>query len=186
MSTRLLARCKHHGITPTHAMSAAVVMTLRDRRPIESKYSVLRYSNQALVNLRHLCKSLFDPLAVGNYHIIAPNAMGIDVASQSRLAREAGECEVLSVAKQFRAYYQSIQKKINEFPDHYLTMARMMWHPYTPTESSVPRPPPATAQVAISSLGNISAIVKDTYSPFKLTDAWVAGEPLETGVSTFL
>jgi hypothetical protein len=186
-SRRLLTQCRHHKVTATHVMSAALVMVLRDLQPLDPEASSVRYSNQAMISLRHLCKPPFDPFAVGNYHIIAPNAMAIDVAaSHPDLPQRTRATELLSTANQFKDYYTTVRTGLNESAHDYLAFARMTWDLFTPKESSPPPPPSKTAAVAISSLGNLSAILKGSYGPFEVTDVWVAGEPLGTGVSTFL
>ncbi|KAH6891530.1 hypothetical protein B0T10DRAFT_605776 [Thelonectria olida] len=182
MSRHLLKQCKRHNVTITHVMSAAVVMALRDLQPLDLETSSVRYSNQALISLRHLCKPPFGSFAMGNYHMIAPEAMAIDVtSSHSKPPQQTPASELLSTAHQFRHYYTSVRTGLNESPHDYLAFARMTWDLFTPKESSVPPPPLKTAAVAISSLGDLSTILKGNYGSFELTDAWVAGEPLGTG-----
>ncbi|KPM37617.1 hypothetical protein AK830_g8969 [Neonectria ditissima] len=182
-TTLLLASCKLHNVTITHAVSAAVVVALRDLQSSSADAPVVQYTNQALVNLRHLCRPPWDASAVGNYHMIASRAMGISIATAP--PEDSAE-ELLSIAHQFRDYYASVRPGPTGLDRDVLAFAPMTWDLFTPKPTSTPPPPSQTAAVAISSLGNVSAIVKSERDPFQVTDAWVAGETLGTGVSVFV
>lgn len=197
----LTQACKHLGITVTHALSAGIAIAARDlQTPPDEPKSVLRYTNNAMVNLRPLMhESPFDKLAhgVGNYHMIAAQSTAVDVPSAA--VNSAQERFVL-VARRFRDYYQSVRPDNTDGAGELLNFAPLTWEAYTPKANPHPPAPESVAvnaaaaaspvvtraDVAVSSLGKMSASLEDRYGPCSIDNVWVAGVGLGTGVSMFL
>lgn len=196
-SARLLTKCKAKGYTITHALSAALVLALRNKQPAaEAGTTVMRYAAQAIVSLRHLDRpdvssSLAN--AATNYHMIAPTTVASDVdVSPTRptsAAREAEEFDAL--AAQFREYYVSVrppaQASSPTFDPDLLEMSPMMWDFFremlSAAKGAAVQP---MASVGVSSLGNISSLVRADRSPFALTDAWVSGEGVGSSIPVMI
>ncbi|CAH0050882.1 unnamed protein product [Clonostachys solani] len=187
LTAELVKKSKLHGITITHLVSAALTLALQESQSFPPGTLGVRYCNQSIVNLRGHCLPSHDPLAVGNYHMIAAQSMAIDLplASCHNTTKESEE-ELISVAKQFRDYYAAIRPASKPIDQDLLSFIPLTWDLFTPKPTTQPPPKQQVASVAISSLGNISSIVKPEYGAFSLTTAWVAGETLGTGVSTFI
>ncbi|CAG9937461.1 unnamed protein product [Clonostachys rosea f. rosea IK726] len=187
LTTKLVTKSKLHAITVTHLVSAALTLALRDLQYSPAGTLGVRYCNQSIVNLRGLCLPSQDPLAVGNYHMIAAQSMAIDLSSAPcHNTTKGSEEELFSVAKQFRDYYAAIRPASKPIDQEFLSFIPMTWDLFTPKPTTQPPPQQQVASVAISSLGNICNIVKTEYGAFSLTTAWVAGETLGTGISTFI
>lgn len=116
VTSKLTQRCNDLGLTVTHALSAAIVIALHDlhglsMRKGNNESSMMRYTNNAMVNLRHLMQgSVFDRLAhnVGNYHMIAAQSTAVDVTPKETMTGTVHE-RFVSVASQFREYYLSVR-----------------------------------------------------------------------------
>ncbi|VUC28233.1 unnamed protein product [Clonostachys rosea] len=186
LTAELVKKSKLHGITITHLVSAALILALRDLQSFPAGTQGVRYCNQSIVNLRGLCLPSQDPLAIGNYHMIAAQSMAIDLSPSSHDTAEQLEEEIISVAKQFREYYAAVRPASKPADPDLLSFIPMTWDLFTPKPTKQPPAPSQVASVAISSLGNISSIVKPEYGAFSLSTAWVAGETLGTGISTFI
>jgi hypothetical protein len=200
-TTKLMQTCKSIGVTVTHGLSAAIVIALRDlQSPGDELGSIFRYTNSAMINLRHLmCESSGDKLAlrVGNYHMIAAQTTAVDVPSASGV--NSAQERFVSVATQFRDYYQSVRPDKTDgaaaaaAASELLGFAPLTWEAYTPKKTIVNNPvtPAAAAStkadVAVSSLGKIGApLLEDRFGPCLIDNVWVAGVGLGTGVSMFL
>lgn len=196
-TSALMAKCKEHGITVTHALSAAMTIALRDlHQPLPLIYngedpSTMRYTNNILVNLRQCLSSTALTHNVGNYHMIAAQSMAIDVPVAAPPATAAQR--FVSVALQFRDYYQSVRPPTSGIERRaVLDFAPMTWEAYTPKPSASMTTDhnvstvPTLADVAVSSLGNISVLVKAEHGPLRVSGVWVAGVGLGAGVSIFL
>ncbi|CAH0028434.1 unnamed protein product [Clonostachys rhizophaga] len=187
LTAELVKKSKLQSITITHLVSAALTLALRDLQSFPPGTLGVRYCNQSIVNLRGLCLPSQDPLAVGNYHMIAAQSMAIDLSpTLCHNTNNGSEEELISVAKQFRDYYAAIRPVSKPMDQDLLSFIPMTWDLFTPKPTTQPPPQQQVASVAISSLGNISNIVKTEYGAFSLTAAWVAGETLGTGISTFI
>ncbi|CAG9972514.1 unnamed protein product [Clonostachys byssicola] len=187
LTAELVRRSKLHGITITHLVSAALTLALRDLQSFPPGTLGVKYCNQSIVNLRGLCLPSQDPLAVGNYHMVAAQSMAIDLSLAScDNATKGSEEELIAVAKQFRDYYAAIRPVSKPIDQDLLSFIPMTWDMFTPKPTTQPLPQQQVASVAISSLGNISSIVKTDYGAFSLKTVWVAGETLGTGISTFI
>lgn len=192
----LTAKCKELGITVTHALSAAIVIALRDLHQSSTKKdtgdatSIMRYTNNILVNLRQAMQSNSLAHSVGNYHMIAAQSMAVDVPLATTPIAAAER--FVSVALQFRDYYQSVRPSAASPNSRgLLEYAPMTWEAYTPKASpsaaaSGASSIPAIADIAVSSLGNLSSLVKAEHGPLKVSRIWVAGVGLGAGVPMFL
>ncbi|KAK7225458.1 hypothetical protein V2G26_013461 [Clonostachys chloroleuca] len=119
--------------------------------------------------------------------MIAAQSMAIDLSpTSSHHTTKESEEELISVAKQFRDYYAAIRPVSKPIDQDLLPFIPMTWELFTPKPTTQPPPQQQVASVAISSLGNISSIVRHEYGALSLTAAWVAGETLGTGISTFI
>lgn len=187
LTAELVTKSKTNGITITHLVSAALTLALRDLQSFSPGTLGVRYCNQSIVNLRGFCLPSQDPLAIGNYHMIAAQSMAIDLSpTSSHHTTKESEEELISVAKQFRDYYAAIRPVSKPIDQDLLPFIPMTWELFTPKPTTQPPPQQQVASVAISSLGNISSIVRHEYGALSLTAAWVAGETLGTGISTFI
>lgn len=192
----LTTRCKELGITVTHALSAATVIALRDLHQSSTANdtgddaSIMRYTNNILVSLRQAMGSNSLAHGVGNYHMIAAQSMAIDVPLAPTPV-EAAE-RFISVALLFRDYYQSVRPSTaSSNSRELLEYAPMTWEAYTPKASpsvtdSGASAMPTIADVAVTSLGNLSSLVNAQCGPLRVSRIWIAGVGLGAGVSMFL
>ena len=214
-SERLLTSCKKHGLTATHVLSAGLVLALRDLQPQDGDGSekgepkTLRYHAQALANLRGLFAKEAIPssvaMAAGNHHMLATTGFLRDFVISADKNDEKVE-EFMSVAQQFRDYYASIKPCTdgsNETGRDNLDFAPHTWDMYTPKppppqqaasqpppgESAPPPEPPklpTSAPVAVSSIGNISSVVKAERHPFKITSAWISAQGMGPSIPVLI
>lgn len=113
---------------------------------------------------------------------------GIEVAdsdaAQSSSMRRREEFD--RVVREMRDFYLSVR----DDPD-LLGMAPLYWSlgtlPYPEDGATPPVPlPNESPSVSISSMGVIDKIISPTHGPFELSDPWVTGEELGTGLGLFL
>lgn len=205
-STALLQKCKEQGLTPTHVLSAGLVLALRDLQDVKEgeEEKTLRYHTQALVSLRDFFVKGENgvpggvAMAAGNHHALATTGLSRDFVVGAKDAVD--DDEFLSVAKQFREYYVSVKPArengvLSEAGRDILDFTPHTWDMYTPKPPPTPpkteteagtkpadappaEPPklPTSAPVAVSSIGNISSAVQADRKPFHITGAWIAAE----------
>lgn len=184
-SAKLLARCKEEGLTVTHAISAAVVLALRELQPEDKAGMTLRWYMQGLLSLRYLCQPPYNTPqhAAGNFHMIATQGLGLDVevSGKAKQEKDGSSSEFLHMASKVKDYYIAVRPPGDRSNRDDLDVAAVTWKAVTPS-SSAEQPAKSTeeayapASIAVSSLGNISAMVRAEREPFKLSNVWVAGE----------
>ena len=184
-SKQLLAKCKEHGLTVTHAVSAGVVLALRDLQPEGSEPKTLRWYMQGLLSLRYLCQPPYQTPqhAASNTHMIATQGVGLDVkvATKDQPNTDESTDEFLGMAQKMKDYYTVARPPKDLSNRNDLDVAAITWRAVTP-QPTAEQPAKTTeeayapASVAVSSLGNISSMIKAERSPFTLTNVWVAGE----------
>lgn len=184
-SEQLLAKCKEHGLTVTHAVSAGVVLALRDLQPEESEPRTLRWYMQGLLSLRYLSQPNYQgpQHAASNVHMIATQGVGLDVkvGTKDETNTDDSTDEFLIMAEKMKDYYTVARPPKDLSNRNDLDVAAITWKAVTP-QPTAEQPAKTTeeayapASVAVSSLGNISSMIKAERGPFKLTNVWVAGE----------
>jgi hypothetical protein len=191
---RLLEACKHAGVTVTHVYHAGIAITIRDLQDPGLQSRVARYINYSLINERPNCSGehATSKHAAAVYHSVSGNILALDLIIPSITDKQSTNDghqrkEFVTLVDQVKTYYHSIR----DSPDN-LTLAPSFWsmatpHILDPTATDLPIPAPnLSPSVSISSMGVIDKIISPQHGPFKVSNPWVTGEELGTGLGLFL
>ncbi|OJJ44623.1 hypothetical protein ASPZODRAFT_71366 [Penicilliopsis zonata CBS 506.65] len=189
-SHRLLVTCKTLGFSVTHVYHAAIALTVRDAQKRLAQDRQVRYISYSLINERAHCTQPFSTAqhAVSVYHSVSGQSMAIDLsvpaAASPPPTQVHARAEFMKVAEQVKAYYLEIRNDTEHIAmvPSYWTLSTL---PYPPETPSVPQPNLAPS-ASISSMGVIDQIIRAHRGPFELTNPWVTGEELGTGLGLFL
>ncbi|KAL6705495.1 hypothetical protein ACN47E_006611 [Coniothyrium glycines] len=199
-TAKLLQRSKGLGATVTHLYHAAIAVALRDLQAPQEEERVGRYISYSLINERPNCSGEYSTPkhAAAVYHSVSENHLALDltipsiedVRNRQLVNNHDKQAEYCNLVGQVKTYYQAVR----DFPDH-LALAPTVFSlstPDLPTPTSrdpsqipVPAPNPAPS-VSLSSMGVIDKIIAPRHGPFKVSNPWVTGEELGTGLGVFL
>lgn len=193
-TNRILEASKRLGATVTHVYHAAIAVTVRDLQEPGPQQRSARYINYCLINERLKCTADYatSKHAAAVYHSVSGDSLVLDLMIAPIDAKEQKSHEVKeefqSIVSQVRSYYQNIRDR----PDN-LALAPSFWSMATPhisdPASNSPRPVPAPnllPSVSISSMGVVDKIISPQHGVFKISNPWVTGEELGTGLGVFL
>ncbi|KAJ4249105.1 hypothetical protein NW762_012439 [Fusarium torreyae] len=193
ISTRILTGCKAvaPGISVTHVFTSALVLALRDLQPRKHDPYPVRYVNHAMVNLRPYCSPPYDSPdhAAAAYHTVSAQALGIDlVVPGSTDDTEAQASELSRVAIEVRDFYKQVKPVLLGDVHEQIFLAPLTFKTLSPPPGSDPHsvPEPPFCPVALSSIGNVAALVTAPDDVFELTSVWAASEPIGAGTAVFL
>ncbi|TAQ84234.1 hypothetical protein B7494_g7432 [Chlorociboria aeruginascens] len=185
----VLKKCKDILVSVTQAFHSSVALAVRDLQQREDHERTGRYINYCLINLRSHCTPPYNssrhPASV--YHSASGKRLVIDIiipSKSSTLCPDNLKSEFSIIVQQVREFYLSVQSD----PDH-VSMVPLYFNDSTPQypEQGCDVPPPnMLPSVSISSMGVIDKIIKPQHRDFQLSNPWVTGEELSTGVGIFL
>jgi len=176
----IIAKCKEYSVTPTHAVHAAIALTVRDLQPRTSAERKAKYISYALINLRKSVKEEWSHMDVNQrpppqniaavYHGISASHLVVDLTVPSFSAplptpQESNE-EFLQALSQVKTFYHNT--KVDEDYLHAVpTLFRELTPPYPEIPCEVPAPNP-TPSVSLSSLGILDGIIRRNYKGHKV------------------
>jgi hypothetical protein len=191
---RLLESCKRLATTVTHVYHAAIAITIRDMQSPGPHKKTARYINYSFINERQHCIGEYatPKHAAAVYQSISGKYLALDLTIPSITQKQdqydgQRQKELLDLAGQVRDYYH----RIRDSPDS-LDLTPGFWsmvtpHISDPTNTDLPVPAPnLSPSVSFSSMGAIDRIIAPQYGTFKVSDPWVTGEELGTGLGVFL
>ncbi|PLB53817.1 hypothetical protein P170DRAFT_469305 [Aspergillus steynii IBT 23096] len=192
---RVLAACKKMGISVTHAYHAGIAIIVRDLQPRAKDERMVRYINYCLINERSHCNPPYNTPthAASVYHSVSGRSLIVDMAVPAAGTSDAElqsqeTTEFKHVASEIKKHYLEIRDDAGHLPKAPLYWAKGT-PPYPdPKDGAVPPvpKPDASPSVSISSMGVIDRIITPTQGVFELSDPWVTGEELGTGLGVFL
>ncbi|KAH8433012.1 uncharacterized protein LDX57_010649 [Aspergillus melleus] len=192
----ILAACKKMGVSVTHAYHAGIAMIVRDLQARSEAERVVRYINYCLINERSHCKPPYNTPshAASVYHSVSGRSLIVDmsvpaIGDKSDARSQSQETsEFKRVASEIKQHYLDIRDDTGHVPKapHYWAKGT----PSYPDPDEYPVPPVPgpneSPSVSISSMGVIDKIISPTRGVFQLSDPWVTGEELGTGLGVFL
>lgn len=192
---KVLAACKKMGVSVTHAYHAGIAIIVRDLQTRSEEERVVRYINYCLINERSHCNPPYNTPAhaASVYHSVSGRSLIVDMTVPAKGAKSDAEMksqetsEFQHVASEIRKHYLEIRDDAGHLPKvpHYWTMGTPAYP--GPEEGVPPVPKPnAYPSVSISSMGVVDRIITPVQGVFQLSDPWVTGEELGTGLGVFL
>ena len=195
-TAQLLTESKRLGATVTHLYHAAIAIALRDIQAPEAEQRVGRYISYSLMNERKRCKGEYATSrhAAAVYHSVAGNNLALnliipsidDVQSRDSVNKDDKYTEFCSLVNRVKIYYHTIRDSLD-----FLALAPCFWSMITPNipnpasadSSQIQVPAPNTSpSVSLSSMGVIDKIISPRHGPFRISNPWVTGEELGTGL----
>ncbi|KAI9035133.1 uncharacterized protein KD926_004484 [Aspergillus affinis] len=193
---KILTACKKMGSSVTHAYHAGIAIIVRDLQARSAEERTVRYFNYCLINERSHCNPPYNTPshAASVYHSVSGRSLIVDmtvpaIGDKTEAASESAETsEFKRVASEIKQHYLEICDDTGHIPKvpHYWAKGTP---PYPePDEYPVPPVPGPneSPSVSISSMGVIDNIIALTRGVFQLSDPWVTGEELGTGLGVFL
>lgn len=171
----IIAKCKECGATPTHAVHAAIALTVRDLQTRTSTKRKAKYISYALINLRQSLKESWSYLdknpppprnyVVALYHGISASHLVVDLTvpscSTPLPTPQESRDEFLQALSQVKIFYHNAK-----VDDDYLhavpSLFRELTPPYSESLCEVPAPNPSPS-VSLSSLGVVDKIIRRNY-----------------------
>ncbi|TMW64691.1 hypothetical protein Poli38472_011571 [Pythium oligandrum] len=187
----LLAKCKPMGVTPTHAVHAAIAIVNRDVQERKPEARKVRYVGFSLVNERAKCTEPYGTSehAVAVYHsmgeeslvvdLLAPGANDPSPSAEERKQEFAG---VLDIVKAFYVKTRTDTARHDRIAANWAALSS----PYPATVPEIPPPPKATPSVSISSLGLVDRVLTPSRPGIEAYNPWVTGEELGNGLGMYL
>ncbi|KAJ4135295.1 hypothetical protein NW768_004919 [Fusarium equiseti] len=166
-------------------------MTLSEVQPRKQESYPVCYVNHSMTNLCPYCRQLYNTSnhAAALYHTVSAQVLAINL--EVPVLTEDSEREsslVPLMATQVRDFYNQAKPILSEVAHEQILLAPLTFKALSPPTGSDPYAfsDPPFCPVALSSIGNIAAIVSAESDVFKLTNIWAASQPIGAGVATFL
>lgn len=193
---KLIRASKAVGATVTHVFHAAIALTLRNLQEKTDEARRVQYVNYILRNERKACKPPYNgrqhPASV--YHSVSPGKLVVEMnvpssASDAESNLSADKEEFLRLVRLMTDYYHAVRNDA----DHY-AIAPYLWAKAVPklpvpldAANPLPIPPPELhPSVSISSMGKIDDIISPERGSISVSNPWVTGEELRSGLGLFL
>ncbi|KAL7790760.1 hypothetical protein V8C37DRAFT_174303 [Trichoderma ceciliae] len=201
-TSELLRACAYRGVTVTHVFHAAIPIMMRDVQERGSEPKEARYVSYVLRNERGNCAEPYNsakhPAAL--YHSSSGSSLLVQViipAAGSNSANSAAEhqqqhqqtdAEAFSkVLQQMKTFYHDVRDDAEhpQLVPHYWAAGTPQLPPATNEPLPVP-PPNAQPSASISSMGVVDNIIAPKAGAISVSDPWVTGEELRSGLGFFL
>lgn len=192
-TARLLESSKRIGATITHIYHAAISICTRDSQERKQASRPGRYISNTLINERPNCAGAYvtsnHPATV--YHSITGVNLALDLTipalSDGNDSDNTKKEEFLNLVEQVRDYYHQIRNSSS----NRLALAPPFFSMVTPHISDPTIAPPIPASnlspsISLSSMGVVDKIIAPQHGPFKVSNPWVTGDELGTGLGVFL